>query len=81
MPKLQAGAQTSQVSERGLFVLGPLLTRLIAYFESQSSPWRTAFQARAIPVPHPIPARYLERVNYFRAFPHSLTFATTCAKT
>jgi seryl-tRNA synthetase len=23
-----------------------------------------------------IPARYLERVNYFRAFPHSLTFAT-----
>jgi seryl-tRNA synthetase len=60
----------------GVFTLGPLLTRLVEYFESQFSALAASFDARPYRFPTLIPARYLERVNYFRAFPHSLTFAT-----
>jgi len=75
MPELLDSSQTSQEAN-GLFVLGPLLTRLIAYFESQFIALADSFQAAPYRFPTLIPARYLERVNYFRAFPHSLTFAT-----
>ena len=75
MPELLASSQISQEAN-GLFVLGPLLTRLIAYFESQFIALADSFQAVPYRFPTLIPANYLERVNYFRAFPHSLTFAT-----
>jgi hypothetical protein len=62
--------------DTGLFCIGPLLTSLIAYFERQFLDLADSFQAVPYRFPTLIPARYLERVNYFRSFPHSLTFAT-----
>jgi len=75
MTELLASGQISQEAN-GLFVLGPLITRLVAYFEAQFLALADSFQAAPYRFPTLIPAGYLERVNYFRAFPHSLTFAT-----
>ncbi len=60
----------------GLFTLGPLVTRLVEFFEERFLGLADSFDANPYRFPTLIPARYLERVNYFRAFPHSLTFAT-----
>lgn len=60
----------------GIFTVGPLVTRLIAFFERQFIKLADSFEALPYRFPTLIPARYLERVNYFRAFPHSLTFVT-----
>ncbi len=60
----------------GVFTLGPLLARLIAYFESRFLELADSFGAVPYRFPTLIPARYLERVNYFSAFPHSLSFVT-----
>jgi seryl-tRNA synthetase len=60
----------------GIFTVGPLVTRLIAFFERQFVKLADSFNAAPYRFPTLIPARYLERVNYFRAFPHSLTFVT-----
>jgi seryl-tRNA synthetase len=61
---------------RGVFALGPLLTHLIAWFEGRFLELADSFEAAPYRFPTLIPARYLERVDYFSAFPHSLTFAT-----
>jgi len=60
----------------GVFTLGPLVTRLIEYFETRFVELADSFAAQPYRFPILIPARYLQRVNYFRAFPHSLSFAT-----
>ncbi len=60
----------------GIFGLGPLVTRLINYFESLFLELADSFEAKPYRFPTLIPAAHLGRVNYFRAFPHSLTFAT-----
>jgi len=60
----------------GVYTLGPLVTRLIQFFEEQFIELADSFGAAPYRFPTLIPARYLERVNYFRAFPHSLTFVT-----
>jgi seryl-tRNA synthetase len=60
----------------GLFSLGPLLTRIIMFFEGRFLALADSFGATPYRFPTLIPARSLERVGYFRAFPHSLTFAT-----
>jgi seryl-tRNA synthetase len=60
----------------GIYTLGPLLTRLIDFFEHQFLSLAGSFGAAPYRFPTLIPAPYLERVNYFRAFPHSLTFVT-----
>ncbi len=75
MPELLANGEVSQEAN-GIYSLGPLLTRLINYFESQFVDLADSFEAPPYRFPTLIPAKYLERVNYFRAFPHSLTFAT-----
>jgi seryl-tRNA synthetase len=61
---------------RGIFALGPLLSRLIAWFEGRFLELADSFGAAPYRFPTLIPTRYLERVDYFSAFPHSLTFAT-----
>jgi seryl-tRNA synthetase len=61
---------------RGIFTIGPLLTRLIDFFESEFMDLAESFGAEPYRFPTLIPASYLEKVNYFHAFPHSLTFAT-----
>jgi seryl-tRNA synthetase len=60
----------------GIFTVGPLVTRLIDFFETQFLSLADSFGAAPYRFPTLIPARFLERVNYFRAFPHSLTFVT-----
>ena len=75
MDELFARREISQ-EETGIYTLGPLLTRLIAYFESQFVSLAESFQAAPYRFPTLIPARYLERVSYFRSFPHSLSFVT-----
>jgi seryl-tRNA synthetase len=75
METLVARGEVSQETS-GVYVLGPLLTRLIEYFEGQFIELANSFEAAPYRFPTLIPARFLERVNYFRAFPHSLTFTT-----
>jgi len=75
MPELLARGEINQ-EDAGVFVLGPLLTRLIDFFEAQFIELAEAFEAIPYRFPILIPARYMERVNYFRAFPHSLSFVT-----
>ncbi len=60
----------------GIYALGPLMTKLIAYFEGIFLDLANSFEAKAYRFPTLIPASYMERVNYFHAFPHSLSFAT-----
>ena len=71
---LERGEMFQEAS--GIYTLGPLMTRLIAFFDGQFTELADSFGATSYRFPTLIPARYLERVNYFRAFPHSLTFVT-----
>ncbi len=75
MLELAARGEISQETA-GVFSLGPLLTRLIGYFEGRFLELADSFEALPYRFPTLIPARYLERVGYFRAFPHSLSFVT-----
>ncbi len=75
MPGLASSGEISQEGA-GIFSLGPLLSRLINFFENQFLGLAQDFGAAPYRFPTLIPAGYLERVNYFRAFPHSLTYAT-----
>jgi len=75
MPELLAIGEVSQEAN-GIYSLGPLLTRLINFFEAHFIDLADSFDAPPYRFPTLIPASYLERVNYFRAFPHSLTFVT-----
>ena len=71
---LQRGELSQET--RGVFALGPLLARLIAWFEGRFVELAESFGAAPYRFPTLIPTSYLERVDYFSAFPHSLTFAT-----
>jgi seryl-tRNA synthetase len=62
--------------ENGIYTLGPLVTRLIDYFESHFLLLADHFDAEPYRFPTLISAKMLDRVDYFNAFPHSLTFAT-----
>jgi len=61
---------------RGIYTLGPLLTGLIEYFESRFVALAGSFSATPYRFPTLISAKFLDRVNYFKAFPHSLSFVT-----
>lgn len=75
MPELVAQGEVSQ-EHTGIYSLGPLLTRLIEIFENYFVELASEFDAQPQRFPTLISAEKLGRVNYFRAFPHSLTFAT-----
>jgi hypothetical protein len=75
MAELLACSEISQEAQ-GIFSLGPLVTKLIGYFEARFLELADSFEAVPYRFPTLIPARYLERVGYFRAFPHSLSFVT-----
>ncbi|MCS6906958.1 MAG: hypothetical protein RML93_03630 [Anaerolineales bacterium] len=75
MPELLRRGELFQEAE-GIYALGPLFTRLIEWFENRFLQLADSFSARPYRFPTLIPARFLERVGYFRAFPHSLSFAT-----
>ena len=76
-PQAELTRRGEMVQEaEGLFSLGPLLTRLIGFFENRFLALADSFGATPYRFPTLVPARSLERVGYFHAFPHSLTFAT-----
>lgn len=75
MPELMQRREIHREAD-GIYTLGPLLTRLIDWFERRFLDLADSFSAKPYRFPTLIPARYLERVGYFRAFPHSLSFAT-----
>lgn len=75
MAELVSSGELRQ-EQSGVYAFGPLLAGLIDFFESQFIELADHFQARPYRFPTLIPAQDLERVNYFRAFPHSLSFAT-----
>ncbi len=75
MAALKAQGEVHQEME-GIYCLGPMISKLVDFFESRFLELADSFDASPYRFPTLIPARYLERVNYFRAFPHSLTFAT-----
>lgn len=75
MPALIAGGEVIQEAT-GIYSLGPMVCRLVDFFESQFIGLAESFEAAPYRFPTLIPAHYLERVGYFSAFPHSLTFAT-----
>jgi len=75
MPDLLARGEVSR-EHAGIYSLGPMLTRLIEVFETYFLQLAAEFDASPHRFPTLIPAEMLGRVNYFRAFPHSLTFAT-----
>jgi seryl-tRNA synthetase len=62
--------------EIGVFVFGPLVSRLIDFFESRFLMLADYFDAQPYRFPTLISAKFLDRVDYFSSFPHSLTFAS-----
>ncbi len=75
MDQLLASGELFQEGQ-GIFTLGPLLSKLIAYLESRFVELADSFEAKPYRFPTLISGKFLERVGYFRAFPHSLTFVT-----
>jgi len=75
MPELYSRNEVNQEDD-GIYTLGPLLTKIIDYFESLFIDLADSFEADPYRFPTLIPAKELEKVNYFRAFPHSLSFVT-----
>jgi seryl-tRNA synthetase len=60
----------------GIYGFGPLVTRLIEVFERYFLSLAREFNAAPYRFPTLISAEKLGQVDYYRAFPHSLTFAT-----
>lgn len=75
MPELLARNEVSK-EHTGIYSFGPLVTGVIQIFEDYFIQLATTFDAKPQRFPTLISAEKLGRVNYFRAFPHSLTFAT-----
>jgi seryl-tRNA synthetase len=75
MADLLARGEVSR-EHTGIFSFGPLVTRLVEVFERNFLDLASTFNADPHRFPTLISAEKLGRVNYFRAFPHSLTFAT-----
>ena len=75
MPELEARGEVSE-EHTGIFSFGPLMSDLMQAFEGYFLELAAEFGAKPYRFPTLISAEKLGRVNYFRAFPHSLTFAT-----
>jgi hypothetical protein len=63
MAELQRRGEISQEAT-GIFALGPLVARLIDYFESRFLELAGSFHATPYRFPTLIPARYLERITF-----------------
>jgi hypothetical protein len=74
-PDAELSARGEIFSEApGILGVGPLVARLIDYFERRLLEQADAVGAAPYRFPMLIPAGFLERVGYFTAFPHSLSF-------
>lgn len=75
MPDLLVRGEVSR-EHTGIYSFGPLVSKLVDIFENYFLNLSSTFGALPQRFPTLISAEKLGRVNYFRAFPHSLTFAT-----
>lgn len=75
LPDLFAHGEVSR-EHAGIYSFGPVITKLMEVFEKVFLDLASQFDAQPRRFPTLISAEKLGRVNYFRAFPHSLTFAT-----
>lgn len=75
MPELLRRREVVQEGP-GYFVVGPLLTKLIGSVERKLIAIAAEMNASPYRFPALIAPNYLEKVQYFRNFPHSLSFAT-----
>ncbi len=62
-------------SGEGRAVLGPLLAGLVERFDRHFLDMADFFSAKPLGTPALIPADLMARIDYFKAFPHTLTFA------
>ncbi|HKJ27884.1 MAG TPA: hypothetical protein VJ965_09620 [Anaerolineales bacterium] len=62
--------------ETGIYTLGPLMSKLVDFFESRFLLLADHFEAKPYRFPTLISAKMLNRVDYFNSFPHSLSFVT-----
>lgn len=60
----------------GIFTVGPLISQLIAFFEQRLLTVADHFRASPYRFPALLPAKFLDRIGYYRAFAHSLNFVT-----
>jgi len=75
MPELLERREVVQEGP-GYFVIGPLLARFLGYLEQRLLQVAAEMRASPYRCPALIAPSYMEKVQYFRNFPHSLTFAT-----
>jgi seryl-tRNA synthetase len=73
LPELLEKGEVAQEGT-GFAVLGPVLSGLVDYFESQFVGLARSFGATGYRFPALMSATLLDRVEYFRSFPHSLSF-------
>jgi hypothetical protein len=64
------------IEGHGYYILGPMMSGLLAYFEEQYLSVAVEMGARPYRFPALISPAYLEKVKYFSNFPHSLSFVT-----
>lgn len=60
----------------GVYTLGPALSHLMLFFDARLERIASALGAQPYHFPALIAARNLERLGYFKRFPHSLSFVT-----
>jgi seryl-tRNA synthetase len=73
LPELLEKGEVSREGT-GFAVLGPVLSGLVDYFESQFIGVARSFGAAGYRFPALMSAELLDHVEYFRSFPHSLSF-------
>ncbi|MBF0614301.1 MAG: hypothetical protein G8237_11090 [Magnetococcales bacterium] len=74
MPQLLETGQLVHTGD-GMFSLGPLVAGLCRYFENRFFQLALSQGAGIHRFPSMIPASFLEKIQYFKNFPHSLSFA------
>lgn len=75
MPLLLARREVVREGE-GFFAIGPLLTGLMDFFEAELTRIAEVEGADRYRFPALISSSYLEKVQYFKNFPHSLSFVS-----
>ncbi|MBF0271874.1 MAG: hypothetical protein HQL98_07420 [Magnetococcales bacterium] len=75
MESLLARGEVVQ-TDAGLFSLGPLVASLCRFFENRLFEVGLSQGAGMHRFPAMVPASFLEKIQYFKNFPHSLSFAS-----
>ncbi|MBF0446366.1 MAG: hypothetical protein HQL68_12330 [Magnetococcales bacterium] len=73
MPLLLESGQVTKLNN-GLFAMGPVVASLCKYFENRLFELGFAFGAKNHRFPAMVPSDFLEKIQYFKNFTHSLSF-------